>query len=88
MNPTLKYIIKKEFQKLLDDVFIYPISDSEWVSPIVIVPKKNGKWKICVDFKELDKSIWKYHFPLPLIDQVLYVLAGKDYFSFIDGFNG
>eukprot|EP00253_Pinus_taeda_P020193 PITA_20193 len=41
MNPTLKDIIKEELQKLLDAGFIYPISDCEWVSPLVLVPKKN-----------------------------------------------
>jgi hypothetical protein len=41
MNPTLKDIVKGELQKLLDIGFIYPISDNQWVSPLVIVPKKN-----------------------------------------------
>jgi hypothetical protein len=40
MNPTLKDIVKEELQKLLNANFIYPISDSKWVSPLVIVPKK------------------------------------------------
>ena len=44
MNPLLKDIVKEELQKLLNVNFIYPISDSQWVSPLVIVPKKNGKW--------------------------------------------
>lgn len=44
MNPTLKDIGKEELQKLLNVNFIYPISDSEWVSPLVVMPKKNGKW--------------------------------------------
>ena len=44
MNPLLKDIVKEELQKLLNVNFIYPISDSHWVSPLVIVPKKNGKW--------------------------------------------
>jgi len=43
MNPNLREIVKEELQKLLNAGFIYPISDSEWVSPLVIVPKKNGK---------------------------------------------
>jgi hypothetical protein len=51
MNPHLRDIVKEELQKLLDVDFIYPISDSRWVSPLVIIPKKNGKWKICVDYK-------------------------------------
>jgi hypothetical protein len=48
MNPTLKDIFKRELQKLLDSGFIYPIFYSEWVSPFIIVPKKNGKWRECV----------------------------------------
>ena len=43
MNPMLKEIVKDELQKLLKVDFIYPISDSQWVSPLVVVPKKNGK---------------------------------------------
>ena len=56
MNPTLKDIVKEEVQKLLHVNFIYPISDSKWVSPLVIVPKKNCKWRICVDFQDLTIS--------------------------------
>ena len=40
MNRTLKDIVKEELQKLLGTRFIYPISDSDWVSPLVLVPKK------------------------------------------------
>ena len=43
MNLAVKDIFKEELQKLLDVGFIYPISYSEWVSPLVLVPKKNGK---------------------------------------------
>ena len=50
LNPYLKDIVKVELQKLLDVNFIYPIFDSKWVSLLVVVPKKNGKWRICVDF--------------------------------------
>eukprot|EP00253_Pinus_taeda_P024988 PITA_24988 len=88
MNPNLREIVKDELQKLLNVNFIYPISDSQWVSPLVIVPKKNGKWRVCIDYRELNKATLKDHFPLPFIDQVLDTLAGKKYFSFLDGFSG
>eukprot|EP00253_Pinus_taeda_P013860 PITA_13860 len=74
MNPDLKDIIKEEPQKLLDAGFNYPITDNEWVSPLVLVPKKNGKWRICVNYGELNKATKKDHFSLPFIDQVLDVL--------------
>jgi len=76
----LKEIVKEEPQKLLQVGFIYPISDSQWVSPLVVVPKKNGKWRICVDYQELNKETLKYHFSLPFIDQVLVSLARKKFF--------
>jgi hypothetical protein len=89
MNPTLKDIFKEEIQKLLNVQFIYPISDSKWVSPLVVVANKvTWKWRICVDFWELNKATLKYYFPLPFIDQVLDSLAGKKFFSFLDGFSG
>jgi len=88
MNPALKDIVKDEVKKLLDAGFIYPISDSEWVSPLVLVHKKNGQWRIYVDYRELKKSTKKDHFPFPFIDQVLDGLAGKKFFSFLDGFSG
>lgn len=88
LNPTMKEIVKIELQKFLNVGFIYPISDSQWVSPLVVIPKKNGKWRICVDYRELNKATQKDRFPLPFIDQVLDNLSGKKYFSFLDGFSG
>ena len=78
MNPTLKDIVKEELQKLLTASFIYPISDSKWVSPLVVVPKKViAKWRICVDFRELNNATLKDYFPFPFIGKVLDTLSGK-----------
>ena len=68
LNPHLRDIVKEELQKLLDLDFVYPILGSQWVSPLVIVPKKNGKWWIYVYYRELNKAAQKDHFPLPFID--------------------
>jgi len=88
MNLNLREIVKEELQKLLNINFIYRISDSQCVSPLVIVPKKNGKWRVCIDYRELNKATLKDHFPFPLVNQVLDTLAGKKYFSFMDGYSG
>ena len=88
MNPTLRDIVKEELQKLLNVNFIDPIFDSRWVSPLVVVPKKNDKWKICVNYRELNKATLRDYFLLPFIDQVLDTLFEKKYFSILDGFSG
>jgi len=72
----------------LDEGIIYPISYSEWVSPLVLIRKKNGRWRICVDYREMKKATKKENFPLPFIYQVLDGLFGRKFFSFLDGFNG
>lgn len=82
MNPTLRDIMKEEVQKLLDVDFIYPISESLGVSPLVLVPNKYRIWCICIDCQELNKSTLKDYFPLSFINQVLDTLTGKKYFSF------
>lgn len=45
-------------------------------------------WRICMDYRKLNKAIRKYHFPLPFIDQILDRLVGKEYYYFLDGYSG
>ena len=49
MNPKYETIVKEEVDKFLNARFIYEIEHTEWVSPIMIVTKKNGKIRVCVD---------------------------------------
>lgn len=53
----------------------------------MVIPKKNRKWRIFVDYRETNKATQKDHFPLPFIDQVLDTLARKKFFSFLDDFS-
>jgi len=53
LNPTMKKVVKKEVQKLLEAGMIYPISDSAWVSPVQVVPKKGGMTVIHNEKNEL-----------------------------------
>ncbi|KAG8498572.1 hypothetical protein CXB51_004858 [Gossypium anomalum] len=61
---------------------------SEWVANIVLVPKKDGKVRMCVDYIDLNKASPKDNFPLPHIDTLVDNTAGYSLFSFIDGFSG
>ncbi|XP_075075179.1 uncharacterized protein LOC107760480 [Nicotiana tabacum] len=45
-------------------------------------------WRICMDYRKLNLATWKYHFPLPFIDQMLDRLAGRSHFCFLDGYSG
>ena len=63
LNPKYSLKVKQEIDKLLDSGFIYSIDNSEWVSPIVIVLKKNGEIRVCVDY--LGCSVYECHWKLP-----------------------
>ncbi len=53
LNPNYAIAIKKDINKLLAIRFIQSIEEATWLSPIVVIPKKNGKLKISIDFKKL-----------------------------------
>ena len=68
--------------------FIKPIHEVTWLSPIVIVPKKNGKIKVCMDYRKSDAKTIFDPFPLPFTDTLLDAVAGNQIYSFLDGFSG
>ena len=68
MNPKYETIVKEEIDKLLDAGLIYEIEHIEWVSPIVIVTKENGKIRVCVDLKKVNATTVRDHYPLPLLN--------------------
>ncbi|MCO5606535.1 hypothetical protein L7F22_060723 [Adiantum nelumboides] len=76
-----------EVRKLLNAGFIYPVEDSEWVSPIVVTPKKNGKWRVCVDYKPLNAATKRDHFPLPFKDKILNEVAGYETYTVCVGYS-
>jgi hypothetical protein len=75
--------IKKQIQELLDKGVIVP-SSSPCGSPIVLVPKKDGTWRMCVDFRALNKITVKNRYPLPRIDDLLDQLKDAKYFTKLD----
>ena len=54
----------------------------------MVVPKKGGKWRVCVDYTDLNDACPKDSFPLPRIDQIVDALAGHGMLSFLDAFSG
>jgi hypothetical protein len=75
--------IKKQIQELLDKGVIVP-SSSPCGSPIVLVLKKYGMWRMCVDFRALNKITVKNCYPLPRIDDLLDQLKDAKYFTELD----
>ena len=68
--------------------FIKPIQHPHWLSNIVLVKKKNGQIRCCVDFSNLNKACPKEEFPLPNMDLLVDSATGSAMFSFMDGFSG
>lgn len=79
--------IKKQLQELIEKCFIRP-SSSPCGSPIILVPKKDGTWRMCVDFRSLNKITIKNRYPLPMIDDLLDQLKNDVYFTKLDLRNG
>ncbi|MCO5561610.1 hypothetical protein L7F22_015231 [Adiantum nelumboides] len=75
-------------RKLLQAGFIYLVEDLEWVSPVVVTPKKNGKWRVCVDYKPLNVATKRDHFPLPFQDEIMNEVAHYECYTLCDGYFG
>ncbi|GBL81634.1 Retrovirus-related Pol polyprotein from transposon 297, partial [Araneus ventricosus] len=82
-SATERRAIENEVQRMLKEDVIQP-SDSPWSSPVVLVRKKNGEWRFCVDYRRLNKITKKDVYPLPRIDDALDCLAGAKIFSMMD----
>jgi len=87
LNPNYATMVKQDINKLLVVGFIEFVEEATLLSPIVIVPKKNGELKICINFSKLYATIKKYPYPLLFIDEMLNTLAGYEAYSFLDGYS-
>ncbi|KAJ3704748.1 hypothetical protein LUZ61_008453 [Rhynchospora tenuis] len=79
-----KKIIEDEVKKLLEAGFIREVTCPEWLANSVVVPKPNNKWRMCIDFTDLNKACPKDHFPLPSIDAMVDSTAGFTHLSIVD----
>ena len=78
----------EEVRKLLEADFIREVYYLDWLANIVIVKKANRKWRMCVDFTDLNKACPKDSYPLPRIDTLVDSTVRNQLLSFIDAFSG
>ncbi|MCO5613451.1 hypothetical protein L7F22_067727 [Adiantum nelumboides] len=88
MNLNLAKQVKVEIDRLLQVGFITPIDNPKWLSPIGVVPKKNKKIQIFMDYRTLNATTVLDPFLLPFLDSILDDVAGHEMHSFLDGFSG
>ena len=80
--------IMEEVEKLLTAGFIREVYYPKWLVNVVMVKKSNGKWRMCVDFIDLNNACPKDSFPLPRIDQLVDSTIGHKLLTFMDAFLG
>ena len=83
LHPRWSLQVKEEIQKQLNVVFISMVQYLEWLANVVPVPKKDGKVRVCVDFRNLNKASPKDDFPLPHIDMLIDSTVGHAILSFM-----
>jgi putative transposase len=79
-----KEVIRVEILKLLAVGFIRECKNSVWLANRMLVPKKTGQWRMCIDYTDLNRHCPKDPFPHPHIDQVIDSTAGSILLCFLD----
>nr|AAV43845.1 putative polyprotein [Oryza sativa Japonica Group] len=86
--PERQAFIREEVARLLEAGFIREVIHPEWLANPVVVPKANGKLRMCIDYTDLNKACPKDPYPLPHIDQIVDSTAGCDLLCFLDAYSG
>jgi hypothetical protein len=82
-SPFHKTEIERQVTELLNAGLILP-SASPFASPVLLVQKKDGSWRFCIDYRRLNSMTIKNRFPMPLVDEILDELAGTQFFTSLD----
>ena len=77
--------VKKEVQKMLDAGFIRPCRYAKWISSVVPVQKKDGRWRVCVDFRDLNRATPKDEYTMHVAETLINAAVGHKMLSFMDG---
>ncbi|GKV24228.1 hypothetical protein SLEP1_g33863 [Rubroshorea leprosula] len=81
-------VIKEEVEKLLQDGFVRKVDYCEWVANPVLVKKANGKWRMCIDYTNLNQACPKDCYPMPSIDKLVEAALGNERLSLLDAYSG
>ena len=87
-HPNSHLVIQTEVDSLLHNGFIKTVKYPEWLANVVVISKKGNKWRVCVDYTDLNDTYPKDSFPLPRIDHIVDASAGHGMLSFLDTFSG
>ena len=85
--PKRQKAIDEEVSKLLQARAIREVDYPDWLVNVVLVKKANGKWRLCIDFTDVNRAYPKDSFPLPRIDLIMDITAGHEFLSFMDAFS-
>ena len=85
--PERQKAINEEVGKLLQAGAIREVEYPEWLANVVLVKNENGKWRLCIDFTDINKACPKDNFPLPMIDLIVDATAGHELLGFMDAFS-
>ena len=86
--PKRQKAINEEVGKLLQAGAIREVEYPEWLANVLLVKKENDKWRLCIDFIDVNRACSKDSFPLPRIDLIVDATAGHELLSFLDAFSG
>ncbi|GKV48259.1 hypothetical protein SLEP1_g55083 [Rubroshorea leprosula] len=81
-------VIKEEVEKLLQAGFVRRVDYCEWVANPVLVKKANGKWRMCIDYTNLNDACPKDCYPMPNIDKLVEAASGNERLSLLDAYSG
>ena len=89
-RPSKEYAeaVRSEVAKLKQTGAIKEVFYPQWLANTVVVKKKTKKWRVCVDFTDLNKACPNDPFPMPRIDQLVDAIVGHPRMSFLDAFQG
>ena len=88
LPPALLKPVEEQIDGMLKEGVIEPVDEAQWSAPMVPVRKKNGKLRICVDYRYLNTVLEKEPFQIPSLEELLSKLAGAKVFSLIDAKSG